>query len=130
MITKEIKEEFIQEELAYLATADKDGNPNIGPKRTMRYLDENRLIYAENTGGQHFENIKDNGRVAIAFVKRMENRGFRLLGKATPYYDDEHLDLAQEITGQRPKKACMIIDIEKIYTLSSGPLAGKLYEGE
>lgn len=42
MITKEIKEEFIQEELAYLATADKDGNPNIGPKRTMRYLDENR----------------------------------------------------------------------------------------
>lgn len=126
-LTQEMKD-FVAEELAYIATVDKDGNPNIGPKRTMRVLDDENLIYCENTDGQHHANIKDNGKIAVAFVKRNDNQGFRFVGKATSYTDDEHMNLAKEKAGAMPKVACIIINVEKIYTLNSGPLAGKPYE--
>ena len=38
------------------------------------------------------------------------------------------MDLAKELVGTAPKAAAVIIDIEKMYTLDSGPLAGKLIE--
>lgn len=126
-LNQEMKD-FVAEELAYLATVDEFGNPNIGPKRTMRVLDDERLIYCENTGGQHLHNIENNGKVAIAFVKRTENQGYRFTGTAKVYTDEEHMNLAKEKAGVTPKKACVIIDVEKIYTLASGPLAGKLVE--
>ena len=34
-LTEEMKE-LVKTELAYIATADNEGNPNVGPKRTMR----------------------------------------------------------------------------------------------
>lgn len=126
-LTEEMKR-FVNEELAYLATCDEDGNPNIGPKRTMRVLDDTHLIYCENTDGKHHDNIKKNGKVAIAFVKRFDNQGFRFVGKAQSYTDEEHMELAKEKAGVMPKAACVIIEIEKYYTLNSGPLAGKLVE--
>lgn len=126
-LTDEMKK-FVKEELAYIATAGNDGLPNVGPKRTMRVLDDNRLIYCENTGGRHYKNIQENGNISVCFIKRDDNLGFRFEGKATSYTDDEHMNLANEVVGVKPKKACVIIDIEKYYTMSSGPLAGKLIE--
>ena len=38
------------------------------------------------------------------------------------------MNLAKEKAGVMPKAAAVIIDIEKIYTLDSGPIAGKLLE--
>lgn len=128
MKINEDMKKIIAKELAYVATVDGDSNPNIGPKRTMRYLDENHLIFCENTGGKHFNNIKENGKIAVAFADRENNHGYRFVGKATSYTDEEHMNLAKETVGVAPKKACVIIEIEKIYTLDSGPIAGKLYK--
>ena len=83
-LTQEIKD-LIAEELAYIATVDENGNPNIGPKRTMRVLDDEHLIFCENTNGKHHANIKDNGKIAVAFVKREDNKGFRIVGTAKSY---------------------------------------------
>ncbi|UHR03487.1 pyridoxamine 5'-phosphate oxidase family protein [Peptoniphilus sp. GNH] len=121
--------DMIAEELAYIATVDKDGNPNIGPKRTMRFLEDGKLIYCENTGGKHFANLKENGKVSLCFVKRNDNRGFRFSGKAKIYTDEEMMNLAKEKAGVLPKKAAVIIEVDKIYSLDSGPIAGKLIEG-
>ncbi len=87
---------IIKDELAYIATVGEDGLPDIGPKRTMRVLDDNRLIYCDNTGGRHYANINVNGKNIIAFVKRNDNLGFRFEGTAKSYTDDEHMNLAKE----------------------------------
>lgn len=126
-LTEEMKE-LIKTELAYIATADNEGNPNVGPKRTMRVLDDTHLIYCENTDGRHHANIKANGKISIAFVKRERNYGFRFEGTAKSYTDEEHMELAKSKAGARPKAAAIVIEILKIYTLDSGPKAGKLYE--
>lgn len=124
-LTDEMKD-LIKVQLAYIATVDEQGNPNIGPKRTMRVLDDTHLIFCENTNGQHHANIKANGKISVAFVDREANKGFRFTGKATSYTDQAKMDLAKELVGTAPKAAAVIIDIEKMYTLDSGPLAGKL----
>lgn len=126
-LTEEMKE-LIKTELAYIATADNDGNPNVGPKRTMRVLDDEHLIFCENTDGKHHANIKANGKISVAFVKREKNYGFRFDGIAKSYTDEEHMELAKSKAGARPKAAAIIIEILKIYTLDSGPKAGKLYQ--
>lgn len=124
-ITQEMKD-MAKVQLAFLATADNEGNPNIGPKRTTRVLDDHRLIICENTDGQHHKNIKANGKIAIVYIDRENSKGFRFVGKATSYTDQEKLDLAEKVVGVRPKAACIIVDVEKIYTMDSGAKAGKL----
>lgn len=125
--TEDMKE-LIKVELAYLASVNDNCMPDIGPKRTMRLLDDSRLIYCENTDGKHHQNIKDNGKVAVAFVNRTGNKGYRFVGRAKSYTDEEHMNLAQEIVGVRPKAAAVIIEVDQAYTLNSGELAGKLIE--
>ena len=83
-LTDEMKD-LIKVQLSYIATVDEQGNPNIGPKRTMRVLDDTHLIFCENTNGQHHANIKANGKISVAFVDREANKGFRFTGKATSY---------------------------------------------
>ena len=124
-LTDEMKE-MIKKELAYIATADNDGNPNVGPKRTMRVLDDTHLLFAENTNGQHFANILANGKISVTVIDRPTNHGFRFNGVAKAYTDEKHMELAKELVGALPKAATVIIDIQKMFTMDSGPLAGKL----
>lgn len=120
--------ELISKQLAYLATVSNEGLPNIGPKRTMRMLEDGKFIYCENTDGKHHANIKDNGKVILCYVDRENNHGYRFEGHAESFTDDEHIALAEKVVGIKPKAATVIIDVEKIYTLDSGPIAGKLVE--
>ena len=55
-LTDEMKE-LMSKQLAYIATVSNDGMPNIGPKRTMRIVDDSTLMYNENTGKQTQQNI-------------------------------------------------------------------------
>lgn len=120
--------DLISKQLAYIATVGNDGFPNIGPKRTMRILEDGKFIYCENTDGRHHANIKENGKITLCYVDRENNHGYRFEGSAKSYSDDEHLKLAEKIVGVKPKASAIIIDIEKIYTLDSGPKAGKLVD--
>lgn len=94
-LTEEMKE-LVKTELAYIATADNEGNPNVGPKRTMRVLDDTHLIFCENTDGKHHANIKANGKISVTFIQREKNFGFRFDGIAKSYTDEEHMELAKK----------------------------------
>lgn len=41
---------YIAHNLGYLATVDENGEPDLGPKMSLRVLDDHRLIYNEMTG--------------------------------------------------------------------------------
>ncbi|MGT2772609.1 pyridoxamine 5'-phosphate oxidase family protein [Streptococcus marimammalium] len=124
-VTKEMKE-IISTQLAIVATVDAEGNPDIGPKRSMRLYDDNILIYNENTGGQTLENIKNNGKIAIAFVDRERLMGYRFVGKAEIQDSGELFESAKEWAKGRmgEPKAVGVIHIERIFNLHSGANAG------
>ena len=122
-LTEEMKN-LMAKQLAYVASVGSDGMPNIGPKRTMRIYDDSTLVYNENTGKHTLENIKANGRVAVAYVDWEKLDGYRFVGKAELITEGKVFDEALEAAKGKAPKAVVLIHIEEIYTLKSGPTAG------
>lgn len=124
-LTQEMKE-MIETQLAYIATVDRDGNPNIGPKRSMRIYDENTLVYNENTGKQTMNNIMDTGKASVAYAVREKLKGFRFSGKAEIQTEGKLYDEAVEWAKGKMgvPKAVGIIHIERIFCIDSGKNAG------
>ncbi|MCI7344127.1 MAG: pyridoxamine 5'-phosphate oxidase family protein [Fusobacterium necrophorum] len=118
--------EIIEKQLAYVSTVSNEGMPNIGPKRSMRILDENTLIYNENTGKQTMNNILANGKVAVAYADWAKLDGYRFVGKAEVFTEGKYYDEAVEWAKGKmgAPKAAVVIHIEDVYTLRSGATAG------
>ena len=120
---------MLAKQLPIQATTSKDGLPDIGPKRSLRFYDDNTLIYNENTGGQTLQNIRDGSKMAIAVIDREALDGYRFVGTpeiftegSKPY--EKALEFAAGNNMKQPKFA-VLIHIDNIYTLRSGPDAGK-----
>jgi len=120
---------MLSKQLPIQSTVSKDGVPDIGPKRSLRFYDDNTLIFNENTGGQTLQNIRDGSRIAVAIVDREALDGYRFIGKpeifseGTPPYANA-VAFAEKAGVKLPKFA-VLVHIESIYTLSPGAKAGK-----
>lgn len=93
-LTQEMKD-MIGSQLNFLATADENGNPQVGPKGTMRVFDDHHLIYNEETGRHAWHNLQQNGKAAVASVDRSKLKGFRFEGTVEIHKDDQIFDDAQ-----------------------------------
>lgn len=119
---------MIKQQLGYVSTVSKAGLPNIGPKRSARLYNDSQLIWNENTGGQTLKNVMDGSKVAIAFVNWGRNLGYRFVCSAKAYREGKEYDDACEFakaSGINPPKMAVVLSVEEVYTLASGPLAGK-----
>ena len=115
-------------QLPIQATTSKDGVPDIGPKRTLRAYDDNTLIYNENTAGQTLQNIRDGSKMAIATIDREALDGSRFVGTPEVFSEGKPFEDAcayAESKGMKPPKFAVLVHIESIYSLRSGPDAGK-----
>ena len=70
-----------------VATASKDGSPNIGYKGSVMVFDDDSLAYWERTlqGTQH--NVEENPNVMILFRDPATRAAWRFVGKATVHKD-------------------------------------------
>ncbi|WP_449255998.1 pyridoxamine 5'-phosphate oxidase family protein [Bosea sp. (in: a-proteobacteria)] len=119
---------FLGKQLPIQATVSKDGLPDIGPKRSLRVYDDKTLIYNENTGGQTLQNIRDGSKMAIAVIDREALDGYRFVGRPELFNDGAPYENAlafAEKAGMKQPKCAVLVHIEEIYTLRSGPTAGK-----
>ncbi len=77
----EIKAMF-ENQLAVVATASKDGTPNVGPKGSMHVVDDETLAYSEGTAEKTLRNLKENTKVAVMLVDRPKAEGYQVKGTA------------------------------------------------
>jgi predicted pyridoxine 5'-phosphate oxidase superfamily flavin-nucleotide-binding protein len=125
-LTQEMKD-LMDKGLAFLATADENGNPQVGPKGTMRVFDDEHLIYNEETGRQAWHNIQATGKAAVAFHPTPGLKGFRVEGRATTYTDGPYMENAKKFvegTKLPQPMAAVVITVDRIVTLDAGPSAG------
>ena len=127
-LTSEMKTMF-EQELSVIATASKDGTPNVGPKGSLYVIDEETLVYAEGTGEKTLKNLQQNPRAAIMVVNRGKGDGYQIKGKAELLSAG---DLYEQVAGKqeqrkrpRPKYAVKI-KIEEIYSVKPGMTAKKI----
>lgn len=124
-------QQMIGAQLNFLATADENGNPQVGPKGTMRVLDEHHLMYNEETGHHAWHNLQVNGRAAVAVVDRAAKKGFRFEGPIKIHTDDAIFEEAQEFANARHLPAAIaavVITVDKVVRLDAGPHAGEVIE--
>lgn len=125
-LTEEMKA-MLAKQLPILATVTDGSIPNIGPKRSLRAYDDNTIIYNENTGGQTLTNIQKGSKLAIAIIDREALDGYRFLGRAETFTDGPVYENALEFAannGMKEPKFAVLVHIEEIFTLKSGPTAG------
>lgn len=131
-LTQEMKNLFAKD-LAYVATVDHDGNPDIGPKMSMQVMDDSHLMYYERTAGQTLRNLEDNGKLVVVIVDYPTKTGYRFHGPVTLHKDDEihaaAIAYADE-HGLKHPAVVPVMEITRIDNLAPGATAGKPIAGE
>ncbi|MGD0056992.1 MAG: pyridoxamine 5'-phosphate oxidase family protein [Methanomassiliicoccales archaeon] len=129
-MSKDIMEFIINARPGLVATASKDGVPNVAPKGSLNVIDEETLLFADILPGKTRKNIAENPNVAIAFVDAKTMRGYQIKGKAQSMKNGKVYDETCKRIAALPMKlpkpdAAVVIKIQEIYNLTPGPDAGK-----
>ncbi len=126
-LTTEMKE-MIATQQCFFATVNKEGIPNVAPKRSTRVLDDKTLLFNEGTGGTTYRNILAGSKVAVAVVTRDIVDGYRFIGTAEVQHRGKLYEEAADLSlkNNMPKPiAVILVHIEEIHGLKPGPEAGK-----
>jgi uncharacterized protein len=108
-----------------VATASKDGIPNIGYKGSVMVFDDDSLAYWERTllGTQH--NIDENPNVMILFRDPATRAAWRFVGKASAYKDGPLREQVMSRTVQAEldrdperKGYAVIVKVDKVLPLT------------
>ncbi len=120
---------MLEKELAMIATASRDGTPNVGPKGSVHVIDEETLAYAEGTGEKTLRNLQENPKAAVLVVDRQKGDGYQIKGKAELLSAGDFFEQVarkqEERKRPRPKHAVKI-KIEEIYSVKPGMTARKI----
>jgi len=121
-LTEEMKA-LLGSQLRFIATASRDGAPNIVPKASARVLDDEHIVFYELVGGRTWENLQKNPTVAIAVADVSTLQGYRFVGKAELITEGELYEgakkLAESMKIPAPPKAAVKVKVEEIYDLGA-----------
>ncbi len=128
-ILNEVKRLFNKQDLVAFGTADKKGNPNIVPIHWKILLDDETILLLDNFMKKTKENIQENKKVCISFWNTEPEEAYKIKGTAKYHKEGITYEKGKEFIqskrpGQNPK-GVVEIKIEEIYTIKSGPDAGK-----
>ena len=83
MLSEEIKSSVRESVLCWLATANKDGVPNVSPKEMFVPFGDDTILVANIASPGTIANIAQNSSVCLSFVEVFKQKGFKLRGSAT-----------------------------------------------
>lgn len=76
--------------LCWLATASKDGQPNVSPKEVFLFKTKKELWIANIASPVSLKNIQENPKVCIFGVNIWSQKGFQWKGEATILGPQDH----------------------------------------
>jgi uncharacterized protein len=104
-----------------VATASKDGIPNIGYKGSVMVFDDESLAYWERTRQGTQQNVEENPNVMILFRDPASRAAWRFVGKATTHKDGPLRDQVMARTVQAEldrdperKGYAVIVKVDKV----------------
>jgi uncharacterized protein len=118
---------LLEKQLAIVATASKDGIPNVGPKGSLYVVDDDTFLYSEGTGEKTLRNLQENPLIAIMVLDGAKVQGYQFKGKAELLSGGDYFQKMAKRQEERKRplpKTVVKIKIEEIYSLSPG-IAGK-----
>jgi predicted pyridoxine 5'-phosphate oxidase superfamily flavin-nucleotide-binding protein len=128
-LTEEIKTAFSKVKIFPVATASKDGIPNVVPMGFCKLMDDETIWIADNFMLKSLVNLKENPNIAI-YVWGPDTGGcFQIKGKADLIDSGEKFEKMRSIVHESkpglPAKTLIEIKITEVFQCSPGPGAGK-----
>ena len=123
-------QEFIKGKPGWVATAAKDGTPNVAIKGSIRILDDEHLVFADLFSVKTRANLEENPKVAVMVADIESMTGYILKGQAElitsgPLYDQTVEDINKRAPKKPPPPKYVVkIAVHSIFNQSLGPNAG------
>lgn len=123
-------QEFLPGKLAWVATASRDGVPNVTPKGSLKMLDEHHVVFADLFSLKTRKNLEENNQVAVTVVDAATGKGYQIKGTAEvldsgPLFDETAAALRALGKGLPPPHHLVKITVESVFDQSAGADAGK-----
>ena len=80
-LSEEAKNILLERRVALVATAGKNGIPNVSPKGLVKILDDEHVAFADIASPRTMANLAENPQVAIIVFDPATRKGCRLWGK-------------------------------------------------
>ena len=81
-LNEEVKKIISEVHPALVATASKDGKPNVAPKGSFRVLDDEHVIFTEGGRMYTLANLRENPQLSAIVFNADTRQGCRIWGKA------------------------------------------------
>lgn len=120
MISEAVKKYIDESVLCWLATSNRQNEPNVSPKEIFTYQDEKRLLIANVASPNSIENIKENPAVCVSFVNVFVQKGYKLKGTAILIdkndsgFQAKVKPLIDLFTDQFPIQSVIEIEVKKV----------------
>lgn len=123
-------QEFFPGKMGWVATATRQGVPNVTPKGTVRVLDDQHVVFADLFSLKTRQNLEQNSQVAVTVIDPSTHKGYQIKGTAElissgPLYEQMVAELKRASTALPAPKYVVKISVESVYDQSVGPDAGK-----
>ena len=96
---------------AFIATASKDGKPNVSAKGSFQVLDDEHVAFADIRSPRTVANLKENPQIAAMVFNNEPRKGCRIWGKAEIL---DSGDLFDAISAEYEPKGMKIKHVVKI----------------
>jgi predicted pyridoxine 5'-phosphate oxidase superfamily flavin-nucleotide-binding protein len=128
-LTPEIKA-YLNGKVAWVATADKSGVPNLSPKGTLTVIDDHTLAFADLFSVKTRKALEENPNIAVAVVDPAGPSGYQFKGQASlltsgPLYERMAAEVKAKLPQLGPPKYVVKIGLTDVYSLTPGPKAGQ-----
>lgn len=123
MINKRVRNYIDKSVLCWLATCNKQNQPNVSPKEIFTYKDDNTLLIANIASQNSIDNIIENPNVCVSFVDVFVQKGFKIKGVATlidksdTSFKEKIKPLTDLFTDKFPIKTLIEIKVTKVDTI-------------
>jgi predicted pyridoxine 5'-phosphate oxidase superfamily flavin-nucleotide-binding protein len=128
-IPREIQE-FLNGKVGWVATAARDGTPNVSLKGSLRLLDDEHLLFADINSLKTRKNLVENPKVAIMVYDSDTRRACMFKGTVElasmgPLYQQVAQGMKQHMPHLPAPKYAVKVTVEAIFDQSGGPGGGR-----
>jgi predicted pyridoxine 5'-phosphate oxidase superfamily flavin-nucleotide-binding protein len=122
--------DFIPGKVAWVATADQNGTPNVAPKGSIQVIDDQTLAFADLFSLKTRSALQQNPKVAVAVIEAGQPVGYQFKGRAElldsgPLYEQVKARFSEKAPSMPAPAYVVKITVEEIFNLAPGPEAGK-----
>lgn len=120
MISKEIKNCIDQSVLCWLATSNRENEPNVSPKEMFTLYSESTLLIANIASPITVKNIELNPKVCVSILDIFVQKGYKIKGiakiveKTDNHFETKLKVLTDLFTDKFPIKSIIEVELQQV----------------